>query len=135
MVGCGWEFAARTASPGQGSLQMTQWPLVSTGAPTSQPDWDLQIAASGRPSHAVLGGGLEPEVIPPKLPGWVLSPSPPPQSQRISLLVPLVTDAPPLCRLSWAMDWRTCISLATAWVRNWPRRLAGGWGPSGQDHR
>lgn len=89
---------------------------------------DLQTAASRRPSHAVLGGGLEPEVIPPKLPGCVLSPSPFPQSQHISLLVPLVTDAPPLRRLSWAMARRTCISLATAWVRNWQRRPAGGWG-------
>ena len=38
MVGCGWELAVRTASPGQGGLQMTRWPLVSTGAPTSQLD-------------------------------------------------------------------------------------------------
>lgn len=38
MVGYGWEFAARTVSPGQGGLQMIQWPLVSTGAPTSQLD-------------------------------------------------------------------------------------------------
>lgn len=89
---------------------------------------DLQTVASGRPSHAVLGGGLDPEVIPPKLPGRVLSSSPLPQSQRISLLIPLVTDAPPLCRPSWAMAPRTCISLATAWVHNWQLRPAGGWG-------
>ena len=84
--------------------------------------------ASGRPSHAVLGGSLEPEVILPKLPGWVLSPSLLPESQQISLLIPMLTDAPPFCRPSWAMAQRTCILLATAWVHNWQRRPAGGWG-------
>ena len=50
--------------------------------------------ASGRPSHAVLGGSLEPEVILPKLPGWVLSPSLLPESQQISLLIPMLPFIP-----------------------------------------
>lgn len=67
MVGYGWDFTVHTASPGQGDTMTTRWLLVSTSASQASRTRDLQTVASGRPSHAVLGGGLEPEVIPPKL--------------------------------------------------------------------
>lgn len=110
-----------TASPGQGGLQLTQWPLVSTvGLYTNRPaglgDCDGPGTGSRCPRRSWSGRSLFPESCPhPEFP-----------SQHVPTR-PGEPDAPSFRRPSWATAPRTCTSSATAWARTRPRRRAGGW--------
>lgn len=113
-----------TASPGQGSLQVTRWPLVSTVTPR----------ASRTPGPADCGqpgaGSRCPRSRGSFLPSFQPGSCPDPRSPGAGASPPgaLRPDAPSLRRPSWAMAPRTCTSSATAWARTRPLRRAGGWG-------